>query len=198
MNIYIIKLLWLLGRSLHRLIKITDRTSGGRQAAISHNIIPFHAVYQLFCLPTTISHNRTVFHTTAFESSGSITLLYKLGHWNCDFKNPATSCKRYIKNFIFKFRIEIITIPFNSTEREPFHADCGVTPLGLCLRVIVNKKTLNIEKTTSSVPIWYFVQSMDLCKRQECSMICRPSFIFPCLDQVHASARSGCTSKHDS
>ena len=35
----------------------------------------------------------------------------------------------------------------NKTERESMR----VTPLGFCLRVIVNEKLLNLEKTTSSV-----------------------------------------------
>ena len=33
------------------------------------------------------------------------------------------------------------------TERKSIR----VTPLGLCLRIIVDEKTLNLEKTTSSV-----------------------------------------------
>ena len=49
--------------------------SGGRQAAISHNIFPFDATYYLFCLPAAMSHNRTVFHATAFESSGAVIIL---------------------------------------------------------------------------------------------------------------------------
>ena len=35
----------------------------------------------------------------------------------------------------------------NKTESESMR----VTPLGFCLRVIVNEKLLNLEKTTSSV-----------------------------------------------
>ena len=36
-------------------------------------------------------------------------------------------------------------------QRESMHCLRG-TPLGLCLRVIVNEKLLNFEKTTYSVP----------------------------------------------
>ena len=36
------------------------------------------------------------------------------------------------------------------------------TPLGFCLRVIVNEKPLNLEKTTSSVLSVFFYKSMDL------------------------------------
>ena len=32
-----------------------------------------------------------------------------------------------------------------------FALSCNSTPLGFCLRVIVNKKTTNVEKTTSSI-----------------------------------------------
>ena len=35
--------------------------------------------------------------------------------------------------------------------RESVLRRLNVTPLGVCLRVIVNKKPLNLEKTTSSV-----------------------------------------------
>ena len=36
------------------------------------------------------------------------------------------------------------------TERERERERMRVTPLGLCLRVIVNEKSLNLEKTTLS------------------------------------------------
>ena len=50
---------------------IISNTSRGRQAALSYNIFPFHAIYYLFCLPAAISHNRLVFHATTFESFGN-------------------------------------------------------------------------------------------------------------------------------
>ena len=39
----------------------------------------------------------------------------------------------------------------NSTERESVLCRLRVTPLGFCLRIIVNKKHINLEQTISSV-----------------------------------------------
>ena len=54
----------------------TKKRSGGRQAAISHNIFPFPCHILAFCLTAARSHNRYVFQATTFESSAMFTFFY--------------------------------------------------------------------------------------------------------------------------
>ena len=90
--------------SLNLVINVIPEPSGGRQAAISHNIFPFHA-------------------TLAFSSSGShepqpyglpchsiwvLRQLFRfkiinLVHWNCDFQKSSEVMQKIYMNFIFKF-----------------------------------------------------------------------------------------------
>ena len=48
-------------------------------------------------------------------------------------------------------RLKGYRVQLQDREREPDLRRMRVTPLDFCLRIIVNEKPLNLEKTTSSV-----------------------------------------------
>ena len=48
-------------------------------------------------------------------------------------------------------RLKGYRVQLQDREREPVLRRMRVTPLDFCLRIIVNEKPLNLEKTTSSV-----------------------------------------------
>ena len=55
---------------------------------------------------------------------------------------------------------QALTLSCNFTEREPILRRLRVTPLGFCLRVIVNDIHINLEETMSS---FLFVILIYLC-----------------------------------
>ena len=60
--------------------------------------------------------------------------------------NPETEAQKELRVVSVE---RVFSLSFNSVEREPVLRGVRVTPLGFCLRVIVNETYINLEKTTS-------------------------------------------------
>ena len=69
---------------------------------------------------------------------------------------------KYLEIRLQQYSFLIFAIPLNTLISEIAMLSMRVTPLGLCLFVIVNEKTLNLEKTTSSVlSVLLFIYDLD-------------------------------------